>query len=242
MITSQRRTPRKPFLKRYLYLTHVSPSGIEAKEARRLAECPVQIAWSTIESAKRPQDVASSEGLHAARKLIAQKVEQHTHTPPKFSKDGRFALLTINCPDQIHPVIATRWAGHLKSAKLEAIGVANTGYVPGRVNFSVRLARRNPLAKDTNLIELLKEYASRTPSLKEKLLTENEDIHFARGHREASGGSLDPEVWEEFIKDGLEILERPVAGDAKKRKQEAEKPKNTLDRFFTPSPKKVKNN
>ena len=132
-------------------------------------------------------------------------------------------------------------AGHLKSAKLEAVGVANTGYVPDRVNFSVRLARRNPISKSTNLIELLKEYASKTQSLKEKLLSEDEDIHFARGHREASGGSLDPKVWEEFCRDGLEILERPVAGDAKKRKAEGNKPKNTLDRFFTPSPKKVKN-
>ena len=130
-------------------------------------------------------------------------------------------------------------AAHLKSAKLEAVGVANTGYIPDRVNFSVRLARRNPISKTTNLIELLKEYASKTQSLKEKLLSE--DVHFARGHREASGGSLDPEVWEEFCRDGLEILERPVAGDAKKRKAEDNKPKNTLDRFFTPSPKKVKN-
>jgi len=132
-------------------------------------------------------------------------------------------------------------AGHLKSAKLEAVGVANTGYVSDRVNFSVRLARRNPISKTTNLIELLKEYASKTQSLKEKLLTEDEDVHFARGHREASGGSLDPKIWEEFCRDGLEILERPVAGDAKKRKAEDNKPKNTLDRFFTPSPKKVKN-
>ena len=130
-------------------------------------------------------------------------------------------------------------AGHLKSAKLEAVGVANTGYMPGRVNFSVRLARRNPAAQHTNLIELLKEYASKTPSLRGKLLEDNEAVHFARGHREASGGSLDLEVWEEFCRDGLEILERSVAGDAKKRKEE-NKPQSTLDRFFTPSPKKVK--
>jgi hypothetical protein len=131
-------------------------------------------------------------------------------------------------------------AGHLKSAKLEAVGVANTGYIPDKVNLSVRLARRNPLSKNTNLIELLKEYASKTSSLREKLLGDDEDLHFAQGHREASGGSLDPETWEEFCRDGLEILERPIAGDAKKRKAEENKPKNTLDKFFTPSPKKVK--
>jgi hypothetical protein len=131
-------------------------------------------------------------------------------------------------------------AGHLKSAKLEAVGVANTGYIPGKVNFSVRLARRNPLSKNTNLIALLQEYASKTDSLKSKLLTEDEEVHFARGHREASGGSLEPELWEEFCRDGLEMLERPVAWEAKKRKAEQNKPKNTLDRFFAPSPKKAK--
>src|SRR5277367_183225 len=80
--------------------------------ARRTAECPVGIAWQAVVTAKRPQDIAATKELHTARALIAQKVEQHTHTPPKFSKDGRFALLTISCSDQIHPVIATRWSTH----------------------------------------------------------------------------------------------------------------------------------
>lgn len=117
--------------------------------------------------------------------------------------------------------------------------MANTSFLPGKVNFSVRLARRNPAAQSTNLIELLKEYAGKTESLREQLL-EREDVGFARGHREASGGSLSPETWEEFVRDGLEILERPVAGDAARKRKEAEKPKNTLDRFFTPSLKKGK--
>src|SRR5438105_11615890 len=52
-------------------------------------------------------------------------------------------------------------------------------------------------SQTTNLIELLKQYASKTPSLREKLLEDSEEVHFARGHREASGGSLNPDVWEE---------------------------------------------
>jgi hypothetical protein len=40
--------------------------------------------------------------------------------------------------------------------------------------------------------------------------------------------------------DGLEILERPVKGDKERKIKEVERRKNTLDRFFTPSPKKVK--
>jgi hypothetical protein len=74
-----------------------------------------------------------------------------------------------------------RRAGHLKSAKLEAVGLANTGYVADRVNFSVCRARRNPRAKDTDLIELLKEYASKTQSLKERLLRDDEDVGFTEG-------------------------------------------------------------
>ena len=88
----------------------IHPTNNSHVLARRTAECDPGIAWTAIVNAKTPKDVASSKGLHAARALIAQKVEQHTHTPPKFSKDGRFALLTISCADQIHPVIATRWS------------------------------------------------------------------------------------------------------------------------------------
>ena len=149
----------------------------------------------------------------------------------------------VPCPPSTKSLTHCR-AGHLKSSKLEAVAVANTGYIPPKVNFSVRLARRNPSSASTNLISLLKEYASRTPSLREKLLPAagegGEEVHFARGHREASGGSLAPEVWDEFVRDGLEILERPVKGDKERKRKEAERPKNTLDRFFTPSPKKVK--
>jgi hypothetical protein len=102
------------------------------------------------------------------------------------------------------------------------VGVANTGYVPGRVNLSVRLARRNPVSANTNLIALLGEYASRTGSLREKLLEGDGARDFARGHRGASGGSLDANVWEEFVRDGLEILERPVAGGCKEEEGKEE--------------------
>ena len=118
--------------------------------------------------------------------------------------------------------------------------MANTGYVPDRVNFSCRLARRNPASQNVNIIALLKEYAAKTESLRTKLL-ESEEVQFARGHREATGGSLEPEVWEEFCRDGLEILERPVKGDReKKRKAEEGRGVKTINQFFSPSPKKVK--
>ena len=44
---------------------------------------------------------------------------------PKFSADGKVAVITVDSAFQIHPVIATRWAGNLgkKSKKLIMIMV-----------------------------------------------------------------------------------------------------------------------
>ena len=44
-----------------------------------------------------------------ARDEINIEVEKQTHTPPKFTKDGKIAVLKINSQAQVHPVIATRW-------------------------------------------------------------------------------------------------------------------------------------
>ncbi len=55
-------------------------------------------------------------------------------------------------------MIAQRWVGRLKQSdrtgRLQAVMCANDGYLPGRVNFSVRRATR-----DVDLIRLLKEAA-----------------------------------------------------------------------------------
>jgi hypothetical protein len=37
--------------------------------------------------------------------------------PPKFSKDGRVAVIEIQSGYQVHPLIATRWASTLKKSK-----------------------------------------------------------------------------------------------------------------------------
>lgn len=66
----------------------------------------------------------------------------------------------------MHPVIATRWAGTLKSAKkLQMIMVENPGHNPNPelTSFSCRLAnqyRKLPEGERPNLIELLKEYGA----------------------------------------------------------------------------------
>lgn len=51
----------------------------------------------------------SNKRLGEARLEINEEVERQTHTPPKFSKDGKIAVLKIHSAAQVHPVIATRW-------------------------------------------------------------------------------------------------------------------------------------
>lgn len=59
--------------------------------------------------AKNPKEILTNRRLLSARAEINEEVEKHTHTPPKFSKDGKIAVLRINSAAQVHPVIATRW-------------------------------------------------------------------------------------------------------------------------------------
>ncbi|KAF4465436.1 dhh family [Fusarium albosuccineum] len=153
---------------------------------RRTASYNVPAAWEALQAASCPKDLLGDKSLLATRAEVNTEVERCTHTAPKFSSDGRVAVFRINSGAQVHPVIATRWAGHLSSSKLEVVLVANEGYLPGMVNFSCRIPRC-ARAKDppVNIIEILREAAGRAkdPTLRERL-----GESFARGHKEASGG------------------------------------------------------
>lgn len=88
---------------------------------RRTAAFDVISAWSALISSSAPRDILTNRRLREARAEIGVEVERHTHTAPKFSKDGKVAVLRISSAAQVHPVIATRWAGHLKSGALEIV-------------------------------------------------------------------------------------------------------------------------
>ncbi|KAL8810749.1 MAG: hypothetical protein Q9223_007689, partial [Gallowayella weberi] len=98
---------------------------------RRTAQFDVSTAWSALLTTTSPKTLLTNPRLLSARAEINAEVARHTHTPPKFTQDGKIAVLRIRSAAQVHPVIATRWAGHLKSAKLEIVLVANEGYLPG---------------------------------------------------------------------------------------------------------------
>ncbi|KAL9105435.1 MAG: hypothetical protein Q9227_009396 [Pyrenula ochraceoflavens] len=202
---------------------------------RRTAERDVSTAWGALLASKGPKDLLNNPRLLAARREINEEVERHTHAPPKFSIDGKIAVLKINSQAQVHPVIATRWAGYLNSKLLEIVMVANYGYLPGKVNFSCRIARsvrgRDP---PVNIIESLKAAAAlSTDGLQERL-----GPSFARGHKEASGGIVDTEAFEDMMK-LLRVGEKPEKKDEdakrspnKKKTIETSPQKNTLGNYF----------
>ncbi|KIV79824.1 hypothetical protein PV11_07371 [Exophiala sideris] len=202
---------------------------------RRTAKYDVITAWSALLNSTDPKTLLDNGRLQSARAEINAEVELNTHTPPKFSADGRIAVLRINTPAQVHPVIATRWAGYLNSKALEIVVCANSGYLPGMVNFSCRIARcartRDP---PVNIIESLKAAAAlSTDGLRDRL-----GESFARGHKEASGGVVPVEAFEELMQ-LLKVGEKPEKKDdadeprSKKLKTVDKSPqKNTIGNYF----------
>jgi nanoRNase/pAp phosphatase (c-di-AMP/oligoRNAs hydrolase) len=202
---------------------------------RRTAKYDVVTAWTALLASTDPKDLLDNGRLQSARAEINAEVELNTHTPPKFSADGRIAVLRIDSAAQVHPVIATRWAGHLNSKALEIVLCANFGYLPGMVNFSCRIARcartRDP---PVNIIESLKAAADlSTDGLRDRL-----GESFARGHKEASGGVVPTAAFEELMQ-LLKIGEKPEkkeTGDEPKAKRlktvDKSPQKNTIGNYF----------
>lgn len=196
---------------------------------RRTASYDVSSAWKALSAASSPKDVLGDRSLLAARAEVNAEVERCTHAAPKFSADGRVAVFRISSEAQVHPVIATRWAGHLSSAKLEVILVANEGYLPGMVNFSCRIPRcARARGTPVNIIEILKDVASQAA---DDTLRERLGESFARGHKEASGGIVPKAEFEEFI-EVLDVGRREGKSSPQKSKKTPPSQANTLLNYF----------
>ncbi|KAH8889000.1 DHH family protein [Thozetella sp. PMI_491] len=196
---------------------------------RRTASYNVPTAWQALRAADSPKDLLNDRGLLAARAEVNAEVERCAHKAPKFSADGRIAVFRISSAAQVHPVIATRWAGHLSSSKLEVVLVANEGYLPGKVNFSCRIPRcarsRDP---PINIIGILCELADKAadPALRQRL-----GDSFARGHKEASGGIVPAEAFEELM-EVLELGRRGAETSPKKAQTVTVAQGNTILNYF----------
>jgi hypothetical protein len=214
------------------FATHTKKSINEAvalvNAPRRSAAYNVADAWAAVLSASSPREITKSDKLAEASAEVRRETERCAHTPPKFSADGTIALLTIRSAAQIHPVIATRWAGHLKSAKLEVVMCANEGYLPGQVNFSCRVARVARVREGAEKVDIIRKLEGIVEG--DKGLRERLGESFARGHKEASGGIVGEKEWEELK--GLMGIGEGERKKAEVKGKEKVGQKNTLANYF----------
>ncbi|KAI0020484.1 DHH family protein [Xylariomycetidae sp. FL0641] len=166
---------------------------------RRTAAYDVPGAWAALVAANdSPAALLANATLRAARAEVNAEVARCARAPPRFSADGAVAVVRISSPAQVHPVIATRWAGTLASPRLRVVLAANDGYLPGRVNFSCRVPRcaRGDDSPPVDIIATLRALADRAadPTLRARL-----GESFARGHKEASGGIVPVAEFEELM-------------------------------------------
>jgi hypothetical protein len=219
---------------------------------RRTATYDVRSAWDALATTSEPASVLSNPRLIAARQEVNAEVERCTHAAPKFSADGKVAVFRIRSEAQVHPVIATRWAGHLKSNALEIVLVANEGYLPGKVNFSCRVARcAKGREVEVNIIESLRAYASLPDQdsgtdgeAAKPLLLERVGEDFARGHVQASGGIVNAEDFEELMRlmqVGVKTTKKETEKSSPTKKKTGIDPgqKNTLASYFGKAGAKV---
>lgn len=150
--------------------------------ARRASQYNPEVAVRALLTHDNPRSLVNSntqevEQLREARKEVQAAMEQAKKAAPVFS--GNVALVRINSPCQIHPLIAQSWRTRLPKY---IVIVANEGYIPGRVNFSVRTASGINVLDFLNSVDLSPGEGS-----------------YGKGHDSASGGSLPVERWNELL-------------------------------------------
>ena len=123
-------------------------------------------------------DDADALALHAAKAEVRAAMDVAKRVPPAIG--GDVALIALDSPCQIHPLIAQQWRGRLKD---KIVIAANAGYRPGWVHFAARSA------SGRDLIAFLAEHRP-----------ENADGRYGNGHAQATGGALRNADWNDFIR------------------------------------------
>jgi single-stranded-DNA-specific exonuclease len=149
--------------------------------SRRASVYAPEVAATALLSHTDPKSLVNSnspevEQLRRARAEVKIALEAARKVAPIFA--GKVALLRLNSPCQIHPLITQSWRSRLPNYIVIA---ANEGYLPGRVNFSAR-------SNSVNVLEFLRA----------QQISEGEGT-YGHGHDQASGGSLPNDRWHELL-------------------------------------------
>ena len=151
--------------------------------SRRSANYEPEIAAQALLKHHNPKELVNSDfaevqRLYEYRAEVKAALDEAKKAAPKFA--GNVALLRLNSPCQIHPLIAQIWRSRLPPKFI--VIAANEGYLPGKVNFSARSH------SSVNALEFLRS-----------IKLEVRDGSYANGHDQATGGSLPPETWNELL-------------------------------------------
>lgn len=189
--------PRLPAVKKERTATWLKETVALVNAARRAPTFDAEAALDALMTFDNPKGLAQAETpvldrLRAAREAVKEELAEARKAAPVFSErdpavpdgvapDGlRFALVTVDSPAQVHPLIAQQWRGRLKGYPVIC---ANVGYLDGVVAFSTRTSRRDV----------------RLPVLYQSIDTPGWNGRWGHGHDQASGGHLPPDVFDAVL-------------------------------------------
>lgn len=146
--------------------------------ARRAGEFDLDRPLRYLLHDETPRPLAQDDVLAGYRAEVSAALQAARRRPPRFPpkspEAAPVALITIDSPCQIHPLIAQQWISRLAD---RVVLCANLGYLPGdMVAISGRTA--NP---ELHIPELLRAAFARIGVV---------PANFAHGHPQASGGHL----------------------------------------------------
>lgn len=151
---------------------------------RRTASADATPALALLMKCNSPRELLSGEHPETAQLLAAKEevkaaMEVARRVAPKVR--GDVALIPLASPCQVHPLVAQQWRSRLKD---KVVIAANRDYRPGWVHFAARTAAGH---------DLIRFFAERRP--------EGAGSEYGSGHRQASGGALRHEQWNEFVRE-----------------------------------------
>jgi single-stranded-DNA-specific exonuclease len=147
---------------------------------RRVRGGPVRTALALLgehEDARAALADPRVAELQEARAVARAAFQRAVRTAPQVGE--RVAVIRLDLPFQVHPLVATTWARRLAP---RPVLVANDGWIPGRVNFSIR-------GGTGDLRALLR---AALPAPREGAV--------GNGHPRATGGSLTAEEFEMLLR------------------------------------------
>ncbi|UUR07418.1 phosphoesterase [Sphingomonas glaciei] len=149
---------------------------------RRTASADASPALSLLMKCDSPKELLS--GAHpetglllAAKEEVKAAMEVARRVAPKVR--GEVALIPLDSPCQVHPLIAQQWRTRLRD---KVVIAANKAYRPGWVHFAARTGAGH---------DLIRFFADRRP--------DGVGTEYGSGHKAASGGALRIPDWNRFV-------------------------------------------